>query len=103
MQKIIKEAFVVIGKEGSTLDGAGFIQKLWHDANSHFSEVEHLAKRTQREISWAYGVPCLTFYMHSCHGKMAFPMVCIWQAWNALLTQKHLKAGQNGRYQVMST
>lgn len=45
MQKIIKEAFVVIGKEGSTLDGAGFIQKLWNDANSHFSEVEHLAKK----------------------------------------------------------
>ena len=45
MRKIIKEAFVVIGKEGSTLDGAGFIQKLWNDANSHFSEVEHLAKK----------------------------------------------------------
>ena len=40
-----KEAFVVIGKEGSTLDGAGFIQKLWNDANSHFREVEHLAKK----------------------------------------------------------
>ena len=45
MRKIIKEAFVVIGKEGSTLDDAGFIQKLWNDANSHFSEVEHLAKK----------------------------------------------------------
>ena len=45
MRKFIKEAFVVIGKEGSTLDGAGFIQKLWNDANSHFSEVEHLAKK----------------------------------------------------------
>lgn len=26
MIKVIKKAFVVIGKEGSTLDGAGFIQ-----------------------------------------------------------------------------
>ena len=40
-----KESFVVIGKEGSTSDGPGFIQSLWNDANSHFSEVEHLAKR----------------------------------------------------------
>ena len=45
MFKVIKEKFVVIGKEGSTLDGEGFIQKLWNDANSHFSEVAHLAKK----------------------------------------------------------
>ena len=45
MIKVIKKAFVVIGKEGSTLDGAGFIQKLWDDANGHFSEVAHLAKK----------------------------------------------------------
>ena len=30
---------------GSTLDGEGFIQKLWNDANSHFSEVANLAKK----------------------------------------------------------
>ena len=45
MVKLIKEKFVVIGKEGSTLDGEGFIQKLWDDANGHFHEVAHLAKR----------------------------------------------------------
>ena len=45
MLEVIKEAFVVIGKEGSTLDGEGFIEKLWHDANGHFSEVAHLAKK----------------------------------------------------------
>ena len=44
MVKVIKKSFVVIGKEGSTLDGEGFIQKLWDDANSHFGEVAHLAK-----------------------------------------------------------
>lgn len=47
MIKVIKKAFVVIGKEGSTLDGAGFIQKLWDDANGHFDEVAHLAKRDE--------------------------------------------------------
>lgn len=45
MFKLIKEEFVVIGKEGSTLDGEGFIQKLWNDANGHFCEVAHLAKK----------------------------------------------------------
>lgn len=45
IEKCTKESFVVIGKEGSTLDGQGFIQKLWTDANSHFNEVQHLAKK----------------------------------------------------------
>lgn len=42
-----KDSFVVIGKMGSTLDGEGFIQRLWEDANSHFGEVEHLAKKDE--------------------------------------------------------
>ena len=44
IEKIVKESFVVIGKEGSTLDGPGFIQRLWADANAHFGEVQPLAK-----------------------------------------------------------
>lgn len=48
INKCIKESFVVIGKEGSTNDGEGFIQRLWEDANSHFYEVEHLAKRDDK-------------------------------------------------------
>lgn len=43
-KKLEKPAFAVIGKEGSTADGAGFIQKLWDSANSHFEEVRSLAK-----------------------------------------------------------
>ena len=42
MVQAVKNAFVVIGKAGSTLDGQGFIQKLWDDANGHFNEVAHL-------------------------------------------------------------
>lgn len=45
LNKCIKESFSVIGKEGSTNDGNGFIQKLWQDANENFEEVSHLAKR----------------------------------------------------------
>ncbi len=43
----IKEPFFVIGKEGSTDDGLGFIQTLWADANGHFEEVQHIAKRDE--------------------------------------------------------
>lgn len=47
LEKCVKKSFVVIGKEGSTLDGADFIKRLWEDANSHFDEIRHLAKKTE--------------------------------------------------------
>ena len=47
IERCEKESFVVIGKEGSTLDGTGFIQRLWDDANSHFEEVQQLAKKDE--------------------------------------------------------
>ncbi len=64
MVQVIKRSFVVIGKEGSTFDGEGFIPKLWNDANGHFCEIAHLAKKMQRGTSWGYGVLCLTFLTH---------------------------------------
>lgn len=48
IKKCIKESFSVIGKEGSTSDGEGFIQKLWTDANSNFAEVALLAKKDEK-------------------------------------------------------
>lgn len=47
IERCIKPSFSIIGKEGSTVDGQGFIQKLWEDANSHFAEVQALAKRDE--------------------------------------------------------
>lgn len=47
IETCIKESFVVIGKEGSTLEGQDFIQKLWEDANSHFNEVQQLVKKDE--------------------------------------------------------
>lgn len=44
INKCVKESFLVIGKEGSTSDGVDFVQKLWDNANSHFDEVQQLAK-----------------------------------------------------------
>ncbi|HCW52921.1 MAG TPA: AraC family transcriptional regulator [Clostridium sp.] len=43
-----KESFVVIGKEGSTADGQGFIQNLWKEATEHFAEVKSLAKKEEK-------------------------------------------------------
>lgn len=40
-------SFFVIGKEGSTEDGQGFVQRLWENANSNFREVEPLAERNE--------------------------------------------------------
>ncbi|MBO4888355.1 MAG: GyrI-like domain-containing protein [Firmicutes bacterium] len=48
IETIIKESFTVIGKEGSTADGPGFIQALWQDANGHFDQVDALAKRDKQ-------------------------------------------------------
>ena len=47
IEKRAKSSFSVIGKEGSTSDGQGFIQRLWEDANSHFGEVQPLAKKDE--------------------------------------------------------
>ena len=46
--RVIKGSFTVIGKEGSTLDGEGFIQKLWQDANGNFEQIAGLAKRDEQ-------------------------------------------------------
>lgn len=48
IEKIKKESFVVIGKEGSTLDGEGFVGRLWQSATSHFDEVKVLAKKNEK-------------------------------------------------------
>ena len=45
IKRVVKESFAVIGKEGSTAEGDGFIQKLWNEANLQFEQVKHLAKK----------------------------------------------------------
>jgi len=47
MERVIKPAFAVIGMEGSTADGHGFIPALWETANSRFGEVAALAKTNE--------------------------------------------------------
>ena len=47
IEKVIKESFVVIGKEGSTKDGNGFIQNLWQEMNKNFNEIESFTKKDE--------------------------------------------------------
>lgn len=64
VERCVKTSFVVIGKEGSTLDGAGFIRRLWADANSHFGEIQHLAKKDENgNISGIWGA--MSDFSHS--------------------------------------
>lgn len=48
IKKCIKGSFSVIGKEGSTNDGNGFVNKLWENANNRFNEIEGLAKKDEK-------------------------------------------------------
>ncbi|MCR5096728.1 MAG: GyrI-like domain-containing protein [Erysipelotrichaceae bacterium] len=48
IEKVRKESFTVIGKEGSTLQGEGFIQKLYDEANAHFNEIAMLARKDEQ-------------------------------------------------------
>ena len=56
IEKCMKGPFAVIGREGITSEGDGFIQRLWEYANTHFNEVNHLAKRNgQGELLGFWG------------------------------------------------
>lgn len=50
IEKCTKEAFTVIGKEGSTRDGEDFIERLWEEANTHFGEIAHLVKSDENGV-----------------------------------------------------
>lgn len=42
IDRFIKPAFTVIGREGSTEEGPGFVQRLWQEANARYGEIAHL-------------------------------------------------------------
>ena len=45
INRCVRESFSVIGKEGSTEDGDGFISRLWAEGTVHLNEVAGLAKK----------------------------------------------------------
>ena len=42
-----KASFVVIGKEGSTRDGKGFVDVLWNKMYKDFKQIKHLVKKDE--------------------------------------------------------
>lgn len=50
IETITKPAFTVIGREGSTEEGVGFVQRLWAEAKANFDQVAHLAKRDGKGV-----------------------------------------------------
>ena len=47
IERLAKTSFSVIGKEGATSDGEGFVHKLWEDVKTHFNEVQLLVKKDE--------------------------------------------------------
>lgn len=47
IEKITKQAFTVVGRQGSTKDGVGFIARLWGEANEHFGEIAPFVKKDE--------------------------------------------------------
>lgn len=45
---LTKDSFCVIGKEGSSREGKGFVQRLWQETNTHFEQISPLAKRDEQ-------------------------------------------------------
>ena len=45
VSRVVKPEFTVIGIEGSTDDANDFIQNLWNEANTRFTEIQSLCKR----------------------------------------------------------
>ena len=116
ISKCVKESFTVIGKEGSTNDGDGFIARLWEDANGHFSEVAHLAKKDGKgNLAGIWGAMSdfsrsfLLFLFHFLFSPSTFfpwlinlQRVCISPGLNVRTGPRLLTAGPNGSYQDMN-
>ena len=90
IQKIVKPSFAVIGIEGSTDDGEGFIPMLWSDANAHFDEVSPVASRDENGA------------LLGIWGAMS-DETRSFLAWNVPSTRKCRTDGRSGSCRGMST
>ena len=101
IQKIVKPSFAVIGIEGSTDDGEGFIPMLWSDANAHFDEVSPVASRDENGA--LLGIWGVMSDETRCRGQTASRAVCTSRAWNVPSTRKCRTDGRSGSCRGMST
>ena len=85
MFRVKKEAFAVIGKEGSTAEGEGFIQKLWQEAQRPFRGDRPPGEAGPgRGAGGHLGGPSTDFFpLPSGPGRTAFARACTWRGWSA--------------------
>lgn len=102
LKKCIKDAFAVIGKEGSTLEGQGFIQRLWADANAHFAQVQPLTKKDEDGNLVGIWGTMSDFPDHTNRGKKTSAKACTLPVWNVWMRRSRPKVGQNGTSRAMS-
>ena len=101
INKCVKESFVVIGKEGSTSDGEIFVQELWDNANLHFEEVKHLAKKDENgNIVGIWGA--MSDFSRSFNPWEDFNKGLYLAGVNVLMIQKLPVVGQSGLFLVMN-
>jgi len=67
IERIGKPAFSVIGKEGSTDDGDGFIAGLWDEANAGYAEIAPLA------VTDETGIPVGVWGLMTDFGRQFLP------------------------------
>ncbi len=93
---LIKTTFVVIGREGSTENGAGFVQRLWADANGHFDEVADLAKKDESGNLVGIWGAMTDLSRSSVDGSPVSAKGCIWPEWNVRTRHRLPMVGQSG-------
>lgn len=98
LEKCIKESFIVIGKEGSTNDGTGFIEELWKNANSNFIEVAHMSKKDDNGNLLGVWGAMSDFSRSFDPWQNGFSQGHILQALNVTMMQSLQKVGQSGLY-----
>ena len=91
-------AFAVIGMEGSTREGEGFVARLWEKANARFDEIAPLISGTPR--LWGLMTGPNRDFMPWEDG---FSRGYTWPAWKRPWTRCPLRAGQNGFPPPMNT
>ena len=93
IKKCIKEAFSVIGKEGTTNDGDGFIQRLWEDANNHYDEIAALVKTDENGNPVGFWGAMSDFSRSFMPWKMVCQKVYISPVQKSKMIRKHLTGG----------
>ena len=102
IKKCIKESFCVIGKQGSTNDGEGFIGRLWEDANGHFNEVAPLAKKDEKGIPVGVWGAMSDFSKSFNPWEEGFTKGLTLPELKLRMEPKRLRAGRNGLFRHMS-